>query len=62
MTALAIAPVRSAGGIGVDITHLYCCDPDVGICGEDLSDTPEVDDGQLCVVCADLEDQPCTCP
>lgn len=47
-----------------DITHLYCCNPDVALCGTDVSDVPELaDDAEItCVVCADLEEQPCpTC-
>lgn len=59
---IATAPQPSTTGTDTDLTHLYCCDPDIAICGEDLSGTPEVDeDGQLCVVCEDLEFQPCAC-
>lgn len=61
LTALSLA--RSEGGT-TDITHVWCCDPDVALCGEDVSTEPEVPDGVGidCVVCVDLEDQPCTCP
>jgi hypothetical protein len=55
-------PQPSTTGTSIDLTHVYCCNPDLALCGEDVSDTPEVDeDGQLCVVCDDLEEQPCTC-
>lgn len=44
------------------LTHIYCCDPNLGLCGTDLTDHPDVDeDGILCVVCEDLEDEPCAC-
>ncbi|MFE9736154.1 hypothetical protein ACFYO9_37510 [Streptomyces sp. NPDC005863] len=48
-----------------DVTHLWCCDPNLAMCGEDVSDSPEVDDGvgQDCVVCVDLSGTTfCDCP
>lgn len=24
-----------------DVDHLYCCDPDIALCGLDISDVPE---------------------
>lgn len=60
---LAPMPAPSTASTSDDqLTHIYCCNPDLGLCGTDLSDTPEVDeDGILCVVCEDLEEEPCTC-
>jgi hypothetical protein len=60
---LDTAPVPTTTGTRPDITHVYCCNPDMALCGEDLSSQHEVDDDdQPCVVCSDLEDQECTCP
>lgn len=60
---LAPAPAPSTTSTNDDgLTHIYCCDPNLALCGNDLSDTPEVEeDGIVCVVCEDLEEQPCTC-
>jgi hypothetical protein len=57
-TTLAPTPTGSS----VDLTHVYCCDYDLALCGLDVTDMPEVPDGtgQDCVVCLDLEEQ--TCP
>ncbi|OPC84177.1 hypothetical protein B4N89_27520 [Embleya scabrispora] len=53
--------------VGDDLVHAFCCDPDLGLCGEDLSGTSwAADDDIDCVVCADLEEAgwPCDpdCP
>jgi hypothetical protein len=39
-----------------DLSHYYCCDPDVALCGADLSTVP-VDESvdTDCVVCVDLD-------
>ncbi|MCX4450643.1 hypothetical protein [Streptomyces sp. NBC_01789] len=61
MTALAPTPDRATtGNSGLD--HIYCCDPGLALCGTDVSDVPEIDpDSDItCVVCADLEDHPCS--
>lgn len=63
MTArLKPSPVRT-GNRGSDLDHVYCCDPSLALCGADISDQPEIDDDRVisCVVCNDLEGQPCTC-
>lgn len=36
-----------------------CCNPDLALCGADLSDVPNRDRGDPCLVCFDLEDFPC---
>jgi len=44
-----------------DLDHLYCCDPNRALCGSDLTDSPELadDEDENCVVCIDLDEQPC---
>ncbi|MFB8182554.1 hypothetical protein ACFC8N_42525 [Streptomyces sp. NPDC055966] len=44
-----------------ETTHVFCCNPDLALCGSDVSDTPVVPAGvgDDCVVCLDLEQQPC---
>ncbi|MET4670773.1 hypothetical protein [Streptomyces sp. PvR018] len=60
-TSLAPAPVKATNG-GSDLDHIYCCDPDLALCGTDVSDVPEIDaDSDInCVVCADLDGGPCS--
>lgn len=45
------------------LDHYYCeCDPDLALCGADLTAVDESLDGQMCVVCEDLEAIECqTC-
>jgi len=64
-TGVLLAPSSRATSDGTDLNHIYCCDPDTALCGTDVSGQPETDlDEANCVVCLDLEDQPCcpTCP
>jgi hypothetical protein len=65
MLTLAPAPDRTTTGSG-DLDHVYCCDPDLALCGTDVSDVPEIDpDTDVdCIVCNDLDGQPCSpdCP
>lgn len=56
------APSRTSTMTGADLFHWYCCDPRIAYCGTDLTDVPENDEGDMCVVCEDLEDEPCNCP
>lgn len=43
-----------------DLNHIWCCDPDLALCGTDVSTVPEIETEEVnCVVCLDLEDQPC---
>lgn len=58
---LDTAPAATSSTTGTELFHWYCCDPNVAYCGTDLTDVPEVDEGDMCVVCQDLEDAPCTC-
>lgn len=50
---------------GDELTHLWCCDPDVALCGSDISNSVELYEGETiagspeCIVCEDLEG---TCP
>lgn len=51
-----------------DECHLYCCDPDVSLCGLDVSDEVEVDADHECIsccsACMDVVYLPCSpeCP
>jgi hypothetical protein len=47
-----------------DVVHLYCCDPDLALCGEDLTDHDDNAEGPECPPCAviDVVDQPCPVP
>lgn len=39
-----------------DVDHLYCCDPDLSLCGEDISAEPEVTVfTNLCPLCDVLD-------
>lgn len=40
--------------------HYYCCNPDVALCGTDLTGHPYVDDEVTCLICLAVEDYPCT--
>lgn len=40
--------------------HMVCeCNEDVALCGKDLTGRPFADGSVECVVCADLDRQPC---
>jgi hypothetical protein len=62
--SITLAPKEAPAAVGSDLglNHIYCCSPDVSLCGLDISQHPEIDvDENMCVVCEDLEDGPCTC-
>ncbi|MFH8867153.1 hypothetical protein [Streptomyces griseus] len=57
-TGTALAEADSAAP--PDLNHIYCCNPDLALCGTDLSTHPIVGiDDADCVVCLDLEDDEC---
>jgi hypothetical protein len=61
---VALAPAPGSTTSGDDLAHVYCCNPDIALCGTDLCGVPEIpDDETTCVVCVDLDDAglPC-CP
>lgn len=58
IAAPAVSPSRQ--GAGHMLNHIYCCDPNLSLCGLDLSDVPETDSETDCTVCLDLEYE--TCP
>jgi hypothetical protein len=59
----AVLEARAVAGASLAVDHIYCCSPEVSLCGLDISQHPVIDeDENLCVVCEDLEDGPCTCP
>jgi hypothetical protein len=47
-----------------DVDHLYCCDPDLSLCGEDISGSAEVyvDEGNVCPLCDVLDLMVPGCP
>ena len=61
---IQLAPVPASTGSGVnDLNHIYCCTPDVALCGTDISGDEDVDyDEANCVVCVDLENTDAPCP
>lgn len=60
MTTTQSAPTvgRTSGGPD-ELDHLYCCDPDLALCGTDISGHEDNDADGTCVVCLDLEFAPC---
>lgn len=61
-TALDLAPTKGSTDDGDELDHLFCCDEDVALCGSDLTGTEfgeVVSEESLCLVCNDLEGQPC---
>ncbi|WP_151775708.1 hypothetical protein [Streptomyces abyssomicinicus] len=59
----APAAGNTASTPGSELTHLFCCDPDRALCGLDISEAGEPQEGeQDCVVCADLDEQDIDCP
>ncbi|WP_329214894.1 hypothetical protein OG352_05460 [Streptomyces sp. NBC_01485] len=61
-----LAPERAPATVGDaddDLTHSVCeCTPDIALCGTDMAGAEwadEDDDVTCCVVCLDLEDEPC---
>jgi len=55
MTATELVPATTGTGTtNRDITHLWCHNPDIALCGTDVSGYPEVanDVPATCVVCA----------
>jgi hypothetical protein len=64
-----LAPDRAptdTGGEDDDLHHIWCCDPDVAVCGVDLTGVPDagdVGDGvQVCPLCALAWDGGLPCP
>jgi len=61
-TAIAPTMATTATGSGDDLHHVYCCDPDIALCGTDISCSEFADfDVASCVVCADLDDADAPC-
>lgn len=44
-----------------ELHHYYCeCDPNIALCGSDLTDTPEVQtEENACLVCKDMDNYDC---
>lgn len=60
MAALAPAIESSRSSGQSPLNHIFCCDRDTALCGADVSNDPIVELEEAdCVVCLDLEEQPC---
>ena len=61
MSTSTLAPTPLTSHDAADETHVVCCNPEIALCGSDVSGTPWVDQDEeaTCVVCHDLEGQPC---
>ena len=58
----AALPAPIAANVG-DVDHLYCCDPDVAMCGLDLTGVPEGREfTHVCPLCAEVNDSDTPCP
>lgn len=63
MTAPAVASHTSLTGNPDDVDHIYCCDPNLAMCGLDLTgvaEGPEFD--AACPLCGLAEDTGQGCP
>ncbi|MDI5965803.1 hypothetical protein [Streptantibioticus silvisoli] len=64
----SLQSVPAATTAGADENHLYCCNPDLGLCGADLTGHTYLPAGTAptCAVCNDLKNRygPCSpgCP
>lgn len=54
-------PTASPSDTDDAIVHLYCeCDPNISLCGIDVTDDPEYPSAEAsCVVCIDLDEWVC---
>lgn len=61
MATPTLAPADACTDLSDGTTHIFCCNRERSLCGQDLTEVPEVPDGvgHDCVVCLDLETQPC---
>lgn len=59
-----VAAVSDGGHVPGGEVHFFCCDPDLGLCGTRLEGAADSAEAVTCVVCADLDGQPCSaaCP
>lgn len=59
----AVVSAETTTGSSDDLNHIYCpCDPDIALCGTDISDYAFAEDDETdCVVCTDLEDADAPC-
>jgi hypothetical protein len=60
-------PVLPGAGEDDDAMHLFCCDENIAMCGEDLTedetvDADDVDDDEVCPLCQLVEDNHLACP
>ncbi|WUH94609.1 hypothetical protein OG900_33640 [Streptomyces sp. NBC_00433] len=64
MSGLSLLSAASEQATSSDdgLDHVYCCDPDIALCGTDISGADfAAFDAASCVVCADLDDTDAPC-
>lgn len=56
-----VRPNGPSDRVSDDLTHVHCCEPYRALCGADLHEAVivEPEEETTCVVCADLDEQPC---
>lgn len=60
MTAQAAPVVASTGRLADNLDHYVCCDPNLALCGVDVTHATWSEDlPDLCVVCEDLDEFEC---
>lgn len=57
------SPVLNDGDYDDHLDHIYCCDPDLALCGADIEgvteETWDTEPANPCIVCEDLVGKPC---
>jgi hypothetical protein len=65
-TCLAPDPTPTDTSDGDDLHHIWCCHPDIAVCGVDLTGVPDVDEPdagvQVCRLCVVAWDGGLPCP
>lgn len=63
MTAPSVAPHTTRSANPDDVDHLYCCDPNLSMCGLDLTGVPEGPEfDAVCPLCGLAGDTRQGCP
>jgi hypothetical protein len=66
MTAVTLPDSRPAPtSSGDDADHYYCCDPDIAMCGADLTavvENPDMPLEDVCRYCLYIDDEDLPCP
>lgn len=65
VTLPEVPAAEDAAAWDADLTHLFCCDEDISMCGTDLAGVPVVDSGddeRLCPLCELVRAEGAPCP